>query len=336
MSDPSAQKSLLHLELAKLLEAGFGIRDAIAAILKTDPPKDQVELLSGVDVALTEGKTISQAFGERLGMTDLERSMIGAGERGGRLAQAFRHLAEYYEMLAQTRREASHAMVQPIVLLHTGVFMATVPFSMIEGKTWVQAAVAFGIGLIVLYSGLFVVGVVARMALAAAPHQAWVDRLVNGLPMIGKARKALAMARFTRVYHMGLLAGLSMKEVVRMSLEASQSAALKEESRELLTTAEVGGLLGPEFVSVKGFPKAFSRSYETAEEAGGLDLDLERWAKFFQQDAILRVKAAAVFVPKVLYAVILAFIAWKIISFFLGYYRLLDHIEDYGAEGAEE
>jgi type II secretory pathway component PulF len=332
MTSNPAQKHLLHLELAKLLEAGFGIRQAIATILRTKPPADQAALLAGVDSSIAAGKSISDAFSASGGMTDLEHSIIAAGERGGRLAQSFRHLADYYEMLARTRRQAAQAMIQPLVLIHMGVFLAVVPFGLIAGKGWGEILVSGVIALGLLYGGLAVAWVLVRMALAAAPGSAVVDSLINRIPTVGAARRAMSMARFTRVYHTGLLAGLSMNETVAISLDASQSGVVREAGRDLLVTAETGGPLGPVFSRHGAFPPAFARSYETAEEAGGLDHDLARWVKYFQEDAVQRVQVAAATIPKVIYAVILIFVAWKIVSFFLGYYNMLDHIEDYGSD----
>lgn len=332
MNRNPTQRYLLHLELAKLLAAGFGIRQAIAAILKSKPPADQAAVLAEVDGAIGAGKSIAEAFGGSSGITDLERVIIGAGERGGRLAQSFQHLADYYELLAQVRRDAGRAMIQPVILMHIGLFLATVPMGLVAGKEWGEVLVSAVISLVVLYICLFLLWLLARAALRAAPGSATIDSLINRIPTVGAARRALAMARFTRVYHTGLLAGLPMRETVQISLDASRSGILRDSGRNLVAAAEAGGPLGPAFTGSAAFPDAFSRSYETAEEAGGLDLDMERWARYFQNDALHRVKVAAATIPRVIYVMIVAFIAWKIISFFLGYYSMLDHIGDDGSE----
>lgn len=326
MNQSPAEKHLLHVEMAKLLEAGFGIRQAIAVILKTRPPENQAALLRNTDAALVDGKSITQAFGSNEGVSDLERSIVGAGERGGRLAQAFRHLGDYYEMLAKARQDALRSMIHPLVLLHIGVFLAVVPGGLMAGKGWGSILVSLVLALAGLYVGLFVAGLLVKMVLKAAPQNASVDRLLNLVPVIGKARKSMAMARFTKVYHTGLLAGLSMSETVSNSLMASHSGMIREAGRGLLITAEAGGALGPEFARSGVFPEAFARSYQTAEEAGGLDDDLERWSRVFAGEAAYGVKAVSVAIPKVLYGIILLFVAWKVVSFYFGYYEMLDHI----------
>ena len=93
MGFSAAQKHLFYTEIAKLLEAGFGIREAGRAMLDTRLPGQQADLLRRMDADLEAGKSITDAFGTGV-ITPLERSLIGAGERGGRMAPAFQHLAD--------------------------------------------------------------------------------------------------------------------------------------------------------------------------------------------------------------------------------------------------
>jgi len=321
-----AQRHLLHTELAKLLGAGFGIRQAIAVILDTRPPAAQVALLKEADQALAEGKSIAQAFGNPVRVTDLERTVIAAGERGGRLAQAFQHLADYFEMLASARREALQSMIYPTVLLHMGVFVATVPGALMAGRSGASILGSIILWLVGLYLGIALIVLLVRGLLKAAPTNVAVDRWLNRIPVIGKARKSMAMARFTKVYHIGVLAGLSMAEVVSMATEASHSGNIRQAGARLLEKAREGGLLGPFFVASNAFPAAFARSYATAEEAGGLDTDLERWSRLFHEEAARGIKAVAIAVPKVCYVLILIFVVWKILGFYSGYYETLDRL----------
>lgn len=321
-----AQKHLFHTEMAKLLEAGFGIRQAIGVMLDTKPPAGQAGILRRTDEGLAEGKSIAESFGADGRVTDLERSIVRAGEGGGRLAQGFRHLADYFELLAKARDEALRAMIYPMVMLHLGVFLAVVPGGLMTEKSAGEIMVSGLVALAILYGGMFVAWLAVSALMRAAVTNAGVDRLLNAIPVIGKARRSMAMARFTKVYHTGVLAGLSMKETVGNSLEASQSGMIRGGGRALLAKAEEGGALGPVFISSGVFPAAFARSYATAEEAGGLDKDLERWTKVYQEEAARGMKAVAVAVPKVLYGLILAFVAWKIIGFYTGYYDMIDRI----------
>lgn len=327
MNSSPAQKHLFYTEMAKLLEAGFGIRQAIGVILETKPPANQAVMLRKTDAGLADGKSIVAAFGESSsGITDLERSIIGAGERGGRLGQAFQHLADYFELLATSRRDAIQSMIYPLVLLHLGVVIAVVPMALMNGESGARILGSFVVALVILYAGLLTVFLVVKMILGAAPKNAAVDSALNRIPVIGKARRSMAMARFTKVYHTGLLAGLTMSETVGSSVTAAHSGMIREAGRALAERAREGGALGPIFVASSAFPPAFARSYATAEEAGGLDKDLDRWSKVFQDDAARSAKLLAVAIPKLCYVLILIFVAWKILAFWQGYYGALESI----------
>lgn len=308
--------------MAKLLDAGFDIRKAAAVLQDTRLPRPQAVMLKDLNSGLDAGQTIAAAFGKDLkAITDLERGMIDAGERGGKLAPAFQHLADYFGMLAATRREAVKSMIYPLIVLHLGVFIATVPAAMMKGD---QSAGNILLGLVVMllgfYVGACVIFMVVRSGFRMAPENAGIDRLLNLIPWVGKARRNIAMARFCKVYHACVLAGISMTETVRLATEAAQSGVIREAGRRLVEVAKTGHALGPQFIVCDAFPKTFARSYSIGEEAGTLDKDLARWSRIFQEDAIAAAKSLAVMVPKVLYFFILGFVAWQVVGFFNDFY----------------
>ena len=93
MKPGPAQKHLFYSELAKLLEAGFGIREAGEVMTASGLPAAQADLIRGLNRGLASGKSITDALAGAAGqISPLEQSIIGAGERGGRLPSGSRHL----------------------------------------------------------------------------------------------------------------------------------------------------------------------------------------------------------------------------------------------------
>ena len=123
-------KQQFYAEMAKLLGAGFDIRKAAVVMGNTGLPAVQVLLLKDLNEGLEAGESITDAFARDAGaVSGLERSMIAAGERGGKLAPAFQHLADYFGMVASARREMIKGMIYPMIVLHLGIFIGTVPLS---------------------------------------------------------------------------------------------------------------------------------------------------------------------------------------------------------------
>ena len=328
MTSNATHKHLFYSEMAKLLEAGFDIRKAAAVLLDTQLPAPQAAMLKDLNHGLEAGQSITAAFSkDSKAITELERNIIGAGERGGKLAPAFQHLADYFGMLASAHHEAVKSMIYPLIVLHMGIIIGSVPAALMKGdKSVGEIAGGVLVTLLIVYAAAFVVVMVIRAVLKMAPQNPGVDRLINRIPWVGKARRNLAMARFCKVYHSCVLAGISMHETAQLAADASHSGVIREAGEKLVKVAKSGATLGPQFMTDAAFPKAFARSYSTGEEAGTLDKDLARWSKVFQDDAESSAKTMSVMVPKVLYFLILGFVAWKIVGFFGNYYSNLEQI----------
>lgn len=324
MTANAAHKHLFYSEMAKLLEAGFDIRKAAAVLLDTRLPARQASLLKTLNQGLEAGESIAMAFGKSI--SHIERAIIGAGERGGKLAPAFQDLADYFGMLASARREVVKGMIYPVIVLHLGVFIGIVPATLMKGGAVAEMLGSLVVTLLVTYAAAFCIFLGIRVLLNRAPGNPAVDRLINRVPWIGKARRDLAMARFCKVYHSCLLAGISMRETAGLASEASHSGVIREAGVKLVNAAKAGNPLGPQFVAEDAFPKAFARSYSTGEEAGTLDKDLARWSKRFQDDAEASVKRASAMIPQLLYFLVLGFVAWKIAGFYGDYYGVLEQI----------
>ncbi len=316
------QKHLFYAEMAKLLEAGFGIREAADVLAENGLPKAQLALLEELHQGLKDGKSIADSLGGNPAIvSDLERSIMVAGERGGRLAPAMHHLADYFGMLASARSEALKSLVHPILVLHIGVFIGTVPTAMVAGgKTMVQCAGSFFSTLLVTYVIALLLGIGIRALLHAARSNPGIDRALRRIPLLGKTRNQMAMAGFCKVYHTCLLAGLPMRETVERAADASQSGMIREAAKRLQKTLEQGSPLGPRMITEPAFPKAFARSYSIGESAGTLDKDLANWSNTFQTETENGIKTLAAVIPRILYLMILGFVAWRIINFFNSYY----------------
>ncbi len=329
MTSNASHKHLFYSEMAKLLEAGFGIREAAAVLIDTKLPPVQANLLKDLNHGLEAGHSIAEAFAkDTSSISELERSMIGAGERGGNLAPAFQHLADYFGMVASTRREMVTSMIYPLVVLHMGIFIGIVPTAMMKGESILKICGHLIVTLIAVYFIALIISFFIAAVFKAAPRSTKVDGFLQRIPFLGKTRQNMAMARFCKVYHSCLLASISMVETVQLASSAAHSGLILDAGKRLVKAARLGDALGPALITEESIPKTFARSYTTGEEAGTLDKDLARWSKLFQTEAENSAKTLAIVIPKVLYFFILGFVAWKIVSFFNGYYSgILEQME---------
>ena len=320
-------KARLYRELAKLLGASFPMDKSIAMLLGQHPSSARRQFLGG----------IQRGFDQRMGFAEgmrtynrgiastLELSLIDSGERSGHLAESCRHLAHYFETWAKGIRAARGAMVYPMFLLHLGVvvpeFFRYSVMNAMGRETHPAAAIIWR--LVIFWALLLIISLSWRVSSRAAVRSATMDRLLNLFPLIGAVRRHWALARYCQVFHSGLLAGMHITDCLKMSGEASQSGILLQASAQAEENIRLGRPLAEAYEDTRCFPQAFITSMATADAAGGLDVEMARWAAAETESAIEVQQAAAGFYPKALYFCIVAYVGYSIVRVVTEYYGTL-------------
>lgn len=326
----SAEKARLYREMAKLLQADFHLDRSLTLLLGQQKPAKTRLWLESLRSGLAGGQSVAEAvrgFPEGL-VSGMELALIEAGERGGRLAQTFAHIALYYEGASAAAKKVRSALIYPLVLLHVAVVLPEVPEAVREGLS----LTAFIGGVIVRLGLLWVVCVASwllwREASARAALDARLDALLRRVPLLGGARRHWGMARFCQVFHSGLLAALRMSECCRMAGAAAHSASLREGAERAARQVERGELLSLALADAGAFDPGFVASVASAEEAGCLDEEMRRWTVSETAEAEEAVQRAAAWLPKAAYALVVVYVVWRIFGMAQGYFdqigRLLE------------
>lgn len=314
-------KASLYQELAKLTEADFHLDRSLTLLLGQSPKAEKRAFLEGMKRGLEAGQGIAESITKNNAaqVGGLELSLIEAGERSGKMAGAFNHLARYFSAMDGAARQARSALIYPLVLVHLAILLPELPaFIAAQDKDHPGSRMVIGLfGLWVVIFG----GVVAWRGLSwRATESAGVDRWLNRVPFMGSARKHWALARFTQVAHACLLAALSMSETVRIAGRATQSGLLKKASEETAVQIEAGGTLSSALADAGGFSTEFVNAVATAEEAGKLDDEMARWTAAETMLANEAIESASLWLPKIGYAVVALFTAYRIITMMQGIY----------------
>ena len=315
-------KAILFRELAKLLKADFHLDRGVDLLLGQKPRAPVAAFLQAVKAGLAGGVGLTEAMrqgspGKALDPLDL--AMIEAGEKSGRMAPAFALLADYYESLADSLRRARGALIYPLLLAHLAVILPEVPAAIAGG----EAAALPGrllLRLGVLWAMLLGTGAIWRALAERAQQSATIDAVLARVPVLGPLRGHWALARFTRVAHSAMLAAVRPAQWVALAGEAAGSGRFLEGARRAAARVAEGNPVAESLRAGGGFPKRFVDALDTAEEAGALDHELERWARLESEEALVAMERAAVWLPRVLYAFIVLYVAWRLVSMMAGIY----------------
>jgi type IV pilus assembly protein PilC len=312
----AAHRHVHYTELAKLLHAGFPIEKAADALLKQNPPEARRRILLALKSGLAQGKSIAESL--RGAVSGLEFTLLDAVEQGGRLADGCDHLASYFELLDRTRRRVLARLVYPALLLHLVFLPAALPVLVTRGPA--AFLVALLGPLAVLWAVVLLLAFAGWRLNRTARTNAALDRALNAIPIAGRVRRNLALARFTKVFQISLLAGRRPSEAIEMSAVAAQSGALAQAAGAMAPKLASGIPLGELMPAAPVFPRDLADAFATAEESGTLDVEAGRWADYLQADAQAAADAFADWFPKIVYGIAVIVVAWVILRFWFDYY----------------
>ena len=330
-------KARTYRELGKLLAASFPMDKSITMLLGQHTSGPRHAFLRGIDAGFARRLGLSEAMREnnRGIASEMELSLIESGERSGRLAAACEHLAHYFETWDKGIREARGAMIYPLVLLHAGVLLPEISrYTLLSNLPGHEAAAGGLVPAVLLRLGIFWAGLallwfVWRALSQAATRSESVDRILNMVPLIASVRRHWALARFCQVFHSALLAAMRISECLHMAGEASQSGILRQGAERAAAEVELESTLAQGLARSKRFPTLFTNAVATAEASGGLDREFARWAQAETDLAGEAQRSAAEWYPKVLYFLIVGYIATRIIGFASDYFGPIGDVDSW-------
>ena len=320
MGFSNAERAQVYYEFAKLIDAGFGIDKAANTVLGQEPSPSLRAFAQGVKDWLAAGKSVAESVRALpLEITELEWRLVEAGEKGGRLEEVFEHLSHYFDMVVRGTRQVKQALIYPAILLHLGVVLPALPGAFVNGTGSALASVV--VQLLVVYA-VVTGGVIGWRVLAKrAKMSAGIDGMLNRLPIVGKARVYAAMNRFCKVFEIFLLSGQKVSDSVKAAGMASGSGVVVAACGRIEKRVAGGDPVGPELLLAgEAFPREMARSLSSAEEAGSLEKDLQRWSALMRANADEAMERLSEWLPKVIYAVVLLLVAYQVLKLFFESY----------------
>lgn len=317
-----SRRADFYHQLGQLTGAGLGLLQALEQLRRNPPDRSYRQPLSQVLEEITAGTTLTEAVkscGHWLPAFDV--ALLEAGEHSGRLDACFRLLADYYTDRARLARQMISDLAYPAFLLHFAIFIFPFAQFFSSGNWLAYLGQTLGV-LIPLYVvvGLLVFAAQSRHGEA---WRAWFESLLNPVPVLGVARRYLALGRLAAALEALLSAGVTIIEAWEMAATASGSPALR---RTVLGWRPMvnGGQTPAEAVSESGrFPELFVSQYATGEISGQLDSTLQRLHAYYQEEGSRKLHAVARWTPRAIYFCVVLIIAIRIIGFYTNYFNMV-------------
>lgn len=320
-----AKRSNLYNQLNQLTSAGVGIIQSLEHLAARPPGRAYRRPLADAVAMLHDGSTVSNALRAQSGfLPEFDLALIHAGELSGSLDSSFRLLADYYRQRAHIANTLIAGMAYPALLLHAAVFILPFPNWFLTGDTAAYVRQTFGI-LVPLYV-LFFIGLFAMQAGHSESWRSLIERLVSMVPIVGSGRKDLVLSRLSAALGALLNSGVTVIEAWELAATSSASPAVKRLVRSWIPKLRTGSTPAELVVSSRAFPDLFTSQYAAGEMSGTLDDSLARMQKYYLAEGERKLEAVAQWTPRIIYLMIAGLIAYKILSFWTGYFQQVGEV----------
>ena len=319
-----ARRAEFYYQLGQLTGAGLGVVRAMEQLHRNPPARSYRSQIGLLLKELNDGMTLSDSLRRVSGwLPDLDCALLDAGEQSGRLDASFRLLADYYAGRARIARQLVVDLAYPAFLFHFAVFILPFP-ALFKSGDWVSYLLhTFGV-LLPIYAVVALI-IYAGQSRHGEMWRAVVERVLSPVPLLGAARRCLALSRLAGALEALLSAGVMIIEAWELAATASGSPRLRWAVAGWRRDLE-GGNTPAEMLSASGkFPELFASQYTSGEISGKLDETLERLHKYYQEEGSRKLHAFSRWTPLGVYLIVMGLIAYKIIEFWTGYFQQIQN-----------
>ncbi len=294
---------LISRQLASLLSAGITVVRSLDMLYQQLESKKAKKCIGEIYESVQSGRSLSEAFAEQRGVIpNIMISMISAGEESGRLDEVMERLAEHFAKEAKLKNKISSAMVYPKILaaltfaISVGLLTFLVPkigVTIAELGGELPALTKFLLNFsdsIVHFWYIYI----AVIGLVIYGFQLWKNsdkgaeqwsHLMLTIPIVGKATKMSASARFTRTVATLLKSGISVLQAVEITEKSLDNVILQKKLSQSRIEIRKGTSLSRSIRDITEFPPMIYAMVAIGEESGTLDTILEKAADYFEDEA---------------------------------------------------
>jgi type IV pilus assembly protein PilC len=289
-------------QLATMVDAGLAMVQSLQALAEQTTNKVMKDVIKDVCSRVESGDSFSEALMKHPKVFNrLFVCMVGAGERGGLLAEILARLATYLESTARLRRKVKSACMYPTVVTVVAIgitiflLVKVVPVfgdvykgfgSKLPAPTQVLINFSEFVKAYLLYilaaTGGLVYGWFSYIKTKKG-REFW-DRTRIKLPIFGTIAHKICLARFTRTLASLIRSGVPILEVLSIVCNTVGNVVMEKAVKTSAGDIEKGEGIAAALGKHPVFPPMIIRMITAGEQTGKLEGMLERISDFLDEE----------------------------------------------------
>ena len=289
-------------QLATMIDAGIAIVQSLQALADQATNKVMRDTVKDICSRVEAGESFSEALIRHpKSFNRLYVSMIGAGEKGGLLAEIMARLATYLENTERLRKKVKMALMYPTVVTVVAIVITifllvrVIPtfkevYSGFGAKLPGPTEFLIGISEIVQHYLLYLI-VLAGFGIwgwlyyikTKQGREFWDTQRIK-LPVFGPIAHKICLARFTRTLASLIRSGVPILEVLQIVSQTVGNTVMEKAIKTAATDIERGEGISAALAKHPVFPTMIIRMLSAGEQTGNIDNMLERVADFLDEE----------------------------------------------------
>jgi type II secretory pathway component PulF len=332
--------AIMSRQASTMLSSGLSLLRALSILADQTDNKKLKEILGKVRDDVERGVSFSDAVAKYpVDFPPIMINMIRAGETGGFLDQAMDSIATNFEKEHKLRSTIKSAMTYPVVVLVMSLVAVVVMlvfivpifqkmFSSLGGQLPLPT-------MLLVYASHAMVWVGPILLVAIALGWFWwrankntdrvrgfVDPIRLRLPVFGELSRKIVIARFARNFSNMIGAGVPILQALQIVGEVSNNFVVQRALERVAESVRKGESIAVPLAAEKVFPEMVSQMVAVGEDAGSLEVMLEKIAEFYDNEVESTTEALTSLIEPLLIAFLGVVVGGMIVALYLPIFKI--------------
>ncbi|MGN8049330.1 type II secretion system F family protein [Curtobacterium sp. 22159] len=332
--------AIMSRQASTMLSSGLSLLRALTILADQTESKKLKEILGKVRDEVERGVSFSDAVAKYpVDFPPIMINMIRAGETGGFLDKAMDSIATNFEKEHKLRSTIKSAMTYPVVVLVMSllavvimlVFIVPIFQSMFESLggqlplptmmlVWMSHAMVY-IGP-VLAAAIIVGWFWWRTNKNSDRVRGAIDPVKLRLPVFGQLNRKIVMARFARNLSNMIGAGVPILEALQIAGQVSNNIVVENALQRVSESVRKGESIAAGLERETVFPTMVSQMIAVGEDAGSMELMLERIAVFYDNEVEASTEALTSLIEPLLIGFLGVVVGGMIVALYLPIFQI--------------
>lgn len=328
-------------QIATMMRAGVPLLQGMDIVANGVEKTKVKELIQDIRSSVNGGQDFAASLADHPKYFDaLYCSLVSAGEQSGALETMLDRIATYKEKVESLKKKIKKAMTYPAAVLVVGIIVSAIllvkvvpQFESIfssfgaELPAFTQFVMKLSVfaqsyWFVALMGFIFIGYSFTKIKEKSQKFADFVDRTVLKIPVLGEILHKAAIARFARTLSTTFAAGVPLVNALDSASGAAGNVVYRTAIIQIRNGVSTGQSLQNAVTMTGVFPNMAIQMIAIGEEAGSLDMMLDKVASFYEEEVDNAVDNLSSLMEPMIMAVLGVLVGGLVIAMYLPIFQL--------------